>query len=425
MPELASGPISLQTGIDFEDAGPGNKVSLFRRALLRRNIRVITSAKSGNEKLPLWGAMYGGEVRLFRGIMSADVGISVHKLARDKAATKAVLAESGLNVPQSFQLQRDPNFLKRQFADLEKAGLIPGVLKPNSGSHGRGVTMGIRTPDELEAALSLAGESAVFEQQIEGYDYRMLTVGNTLVAATERKPAYVVGDGVSTIKQLVEKKNETRTRNPSTRNHPIKLDSISAGCLAQQNLSETSVPDNGKQVWLRTVANVGSGGEAFDRTPLVHPGFVEICESVPALVGSPEILGIDIIARDISVDPAKQEWAILELNANPDIDLQHWPWAGRRRDIADRLAQFYFPLTEIADPAVAMLQIGGKVRLPKLYRWIESYGVLAGLRIESLESTTGLGLQLVGSQAAIDWFIEMLIRSRTGAIVRSIEISTK
>ena len=410
--------------IDFSETGPGNKVWLFRRALLRRNIRVINPPKRKGDHLPVWGAAYKGEVELFRGLMSADRGMAAHRLARDKATTKSVLQEAGLRVPTSYDVgnaQSDPDGV---FAEIQSLGLIPGVLKPNGGSHGRGVTMGIRDIGGFRKALEVAGNSAIFEEQIFGRDYRMLTIGSSLKAVTERKPSHVIGDGVSTVAQLVSTKNERRVLNPSTRNHPLLTDEHAELCLSRQGLSLHSVPSEGVEVLLRTVANVGSGGDAHDRTDQVHPGFTQICERVPEHFGSPEVLGIDIIAEDISADPEGQKWGILEVNANPDIDLQHWPWSGEGRDVADQLARTYFPDSHIGKTDTIMLEVRGKLRYSKLENWVERYSVLAGLGVLSFRSERGLQLSLTGTEAAVDWFVEMLIRSRTGSIIRSIDCTT-
>ena len=414
---------NFDEGIEFSDNGPGNKVLLFRRALLRRNVQVITSSRSGGERLPLWAGSYEGDVKLFRGLMSADKGISAHKVVRDKAATKEVLQEAGLNVPRSFDVRNGTKTPEELFADIQTEGLLPGVLKPNGGSHGSGVTMGIRTLEDFRSALPTAGDLPIFEEEIQGKDYRLVTIGDSFKAATERKPAYVTGDGQSEIHHLVSRKNEERAKNPSTRNHPIRLDEVTDACLAQQGLSTHSIPGYGVEVQLRTVANLGSGGEGYDRTDDVHPDFIRICEKVPQLLGAVEILGIDIIAEDISIAPDRQKWSILELNANPDIDLQHWPWRGEKRDIADELARLYFPESEIGETMEASLSIGGKVRTPALTEWIDHNCLNAGIKVSQSVSKSGLKLQLKGTRTSIDWFVEMLIRSRTGAIIRSVKIT--
>ena len=360
-------------------------------------------------------------MKLFRGLMSADNGIAAHKLAREKAATKTVLQKAGFRVPRSCDVQERDAIPEELFRRIQTLDLLPGVMKPNSGSHGRNVTMNIRSLKEFRTALMAVGNSAIFEEQIEGKDYRLLTVGDSLAAATERKPAHVVGDGMSTVKQLVAQKNELRRENPSTRKHLISL--VDRTCLAQQELGVESVPGKGVEVRLQSVANIGSGGEAYDRTAEVHPEFVHICEQVSPLIGGTEVLGIDIIAQDISKAPDLQKWAILELNANPDIDLHHFPWQGEPQDVADLLAQLYFPKSEIGEPLKVVFSIGGKVRLPKLAEWIERNCTVAGLAVEQIADDSGVTLLLEGTRASIDWFVEMLIRSRTGAIIRSIEYS--
>lgn len=398
----------------------GNKVSLFRRALLRRNIRVVTSQGGKAGRLPLWGAISHGEVKLFRGLMSAGRGLSAHKLARDKTATKKVLSEANLRVPRSYELKGST--ARENFASIEALELLPGVLKPNGGSHGAGVSMNIRDFNSFEAALLDAGATPIFEEQIEGRDYRLLTIGQSFFAATERRPASVIGDGISTVEELVTEKNRKRALNPSTKSHLIEIDDIALDCLENQGRTTTSVPPKGTEVRLRFVANIGSGGDAIDRTNAVHPDFVSVCEQIPKLLGDPEILGIDLLAEDISKSPDSQSWALLEINANPDIDIHHWPWQGQALDAADRLAEIYFPNSRMGEILSAIIVVEGKVRVEEFDRWIAHTCALAGLEARPKYGKTQIRLQVAGSQAAIDWFVEMLIKAKTGAIIRSISI---
>ena len=398
----------------------GNKVSLFRRALLRRNIRVVTSQGGKAGHLPLWGAISCGEVKLFRGLMSAERGLSAHKLARDKTATKKVLSEANLRVPRSYELRGLT--ARENFAAIEALDLLPGVLKPNGGSHGAGVSMNIQDFNSFETALLSAGATPIFEEQIGGKDYRLLTIGQSFFAATERRPASVIGDGISTVEELVEKKNRKRALNPSTKSHPIEIDDIALGCLENQGTTINSVPPKDAEVRLRFVANIGSGGDAVDRTDEVHPDFVSLCEQIPDVLGNPEILGIDLLAEDISKSPDNQSWAFLEINANPDIDIHHWPWQGEALDAADRLAEFYFPNSRVGESLSAIIVVEGKVRVKEFDRWIAHTCALAGLEARPTYGKTQIRLQVAGSQAAIDWFVEMLIKAKTGAIIRSISI---
>lgn len=398
----------------------GNKVSLFRRALLRRNIRVVTSLGNKTGHLPLWGAISHGEVKLFRGLMSAQRGLSAHKLARDKTATKKVLSEANLRVPRSYELKGST--ARENFASIEALGLLPGVLKPNGGSHGTGVSMNIRDFDAFEAALAGVGASPIFEEQIEGRDYRLLTIGKGFFAATERRPASIIGDGISTVEELVAEKNRKRALNPSTKSHPIEIDDVALDCLESQGRTVTSVPAKGTEVRLRFVANIGAGGDSINRTGEVHPQFVSICEQIPELLGYPEILGIDLLAEDIAKSPQSQQWAFIEINANPDIDLQHWPWQGQSLDAADRLAETYFPASTVGETFSAIIVIEGKVRVKEFDRWIAHNCALAGLEARPKYGKTQIRLKVDGSQTAIDWFVEMLIRAKTGAIIRSTTI---
>lgn len=415
-----SGNESSFEGIEniASDLFVGNKVFLFRRALLKRNIRVVTSRGGRAGQLPLWGALGQGEVKLFRGLMSTERGLPAHRLARDKTATKKVLEAAKLRVPRSYELKGSG--ARENFAAIESLGLLPGVLKPNSGSHGSGVCMNITDFEAFKKALVGAGASPIFEEQIDGKDYRMLTIGKSFFAATERRPASVSGDGVSTVEELVQEKNRKRALNPSTKKHPVVIDEGALTCLERQGLTANSVPPADAEVFLRFVANIGSGGDAIDRTSTVHPGFVSICEQIPELLGEPEILGIDLLAEDVSKSPESQKWAFIEVNANPDIDLQHWPWEGDSLDPADRLAELYFPSSSLGELISAVIEIEGRIETAEFGEWIARNSALAGLDVRPRYDKSQAGLKVEGTRVAIDWFVETLIRQGAGVTIRNI-----
>ena len=282
---------------------------------------------------------------MFRSIMCADTGYRTYRAVGDKKWTKQRIEEKKLPTPRGIEVSRDN--LRQSFESVAQYGL-PGVVKPKAGSHGHGVSLNIQSfEDFLEGVEKIKGH-AIFEQEIQGKDYRILTIGNKVVAGTLRKPANVVGDGKSSIKELVREKNLLRASNPSLCRNLIPLTDETTRLINAEGHSFEDVPKPGQQVQLARVANIGSGGDSIDVTEFIHEDFINICSQIPKHFGSPEILGIDILAEDISSSPTGQQWTILELNANPDIDIHRWPLVGTPRDAGAALVKQLFPRANLA-----------------------------------------------------------------------------
>ncbi|MFO0884728.1 MAG: hypothetical protein U0894_11175 [Pirellulales bacterium] len=160
------------------------------------------------------------------------------------------------------------------------------------------------------------GRSIVVERFAHGHDYRMLVIGNKLVAAARREPPHVIGDGKSTIEALVAKVNEDPRRSDghSTVLSIIKLDAIAQSVLAEQGFTPTSVPGEGVSVLIRRNANLSTGGTAVDVTDEVHPSVAEQAVDAARVIGL-DIAGIDVICEDISRPLAEQGGIVCEVNA--------------------------------------------------------------------------------------------------------------
>ena len=177
---------------------------------------------------------------------------------------------------------------------------VPVVVKPHFGNHGRGVATNLTTREQVIAAYHdarLIGEVMV-EQFAPGDDYRLLVVGDRLVAAARREPAQVIGDGVSTIAKLVEEVNRDprRSDDHATALSKIKLGPIALAVLAEQGFNAGSVPPVGQRVLIRRNANLSTGGTATDVTDLVHPDVAARAVEAAQAVGL-DIAGVDVVAE--------------------------------------------------------------------------------------------------------------------------------
>ncbi|GAB6058605.1 CapA family protein [Desulfonatronum parangueonense] len=267
-----------------------------------------------------------------------------------KEWTKQLLHAAGLPTPtwQAFSADQQGE----AWNYLQALG-VPAVIKPLSGSWGRGVTADVRQRKHFNQAWDLAiqtgTQSVMVEEYASGSLYRLFVIGNSLAAAAEILPARVTGDGVYTIQELVIAQNLQREQDPCLAHCPIVLGPSVLRQLHEQGLEEGSVLEAGRELRLDTVANIGVGGTSLDMTDHVHPHFASIAVQTRMAVFDPPHVGIDLIAQNISAPPYGQSWTIIEVNTNPDLDLHHFPASGHPRDVAGALVEFYFPTRETND----------------------------------------------------------------------------
>jgi len=279
--------------------------------------------------------------RLQATITSATPHIAV-ELASEKDETNRILGDLGLPVPRQAVVYR----LRRAFKAAERVG-YPVVLKPLNANHGRGVTTDIRTEEQLEKAYDKAKEHSdgvIIETYLEGLDHRILIVGGKLVAAAKRVPAHVVGDGRSTVEELVAQINEDPRRGVGhekvlTR---ISLDAAAERMLAQREMTPTSVPAAGDIVYLQPTANLSTGGTAVDVTDVIHPDNRNMAERAILALGL-DVGGVDFITTDITRSYREVGGGICECNAAPGFRMHVAPSEGEPRDAAGPVIDMLFP----------------------------------------------------------------------------------
>jgi len=225
----------------------------------------------------------------------------------------------------------------------------PVIVKPQEGSGGRHTTVGINTEKELFAAYKNAkmiSPSVVIEEELSGPVYRATLIEKKLVAVLRRDPPQVVGDGRSTVRELVEKEN----RNP-LREGPvfaeIEIDSAPAKReLARQNINPESVPKKGEVIYFHFKVNWGVGGTSRDATPETHPENKKLFEDLGEFIGD-DIVGIDFMTEDISKSWRETErCGIIECNSLPTIGNHHFPYTGPIRNVAGAIWDMVFPKTK-------------------------------------------------------------------------------
>ena len=282
-------------------------------------------------------------------------------IASDKALTNTLLGESGVPVPNHTVVETLPQALSAWRA-LDKRV----VVKPLCGHQGKGITVGVHTVRELDRAVRAAqafGKRILIEQQLAGREYRLLVVDGRLVAAAERIPAYVRGDGSQTVRELIAETNRDPRRGDGHTKQltKITIDQAVVAVLARSGYTLDSIPRKGEVVYLRHSANLSTGGTAVDVTDVVHPSTRRMAELSAAVVGL-DIAGIDVIARDI----AKEGATVIEVNAAPGIRMHHSPDAGQARDAAGAILDYLMEGTDGRIPLVAVTGTNGKTTVTRL-----------------------------------------------------------
>ncbi|WKT59445.1 acylphosphatase [Microbulbifer thermotolerans] len=253
--------------------------------------------------------------------------------ARKKHLAKILLARRGVQVPAGEVFTRYDDALQ-YFEHCP----FPVALKPVDGAHGTGVSADVSTVEEFQIAWKNASASArevIVEQSIKGYDLRVIVIGGSAVAAYIRIPANVVGDGISTIAELVDRKNERRKLNPSLRIDMLKRFDL----LERQGRSLNDVPAENERVWLTSVANVSVGGEVVQCIDHINPSVLRVAEEAArAFPGLPQV-GVDLMLDDSG--ERERIW-VIEVNSNPGISDAVFPGYGRPVDVPDALLDFVF-----------------------------------------------------------------------------------
>lgn len=318
-----------------------------------------------------------------RRIQAAETDCSsaiAEAIAQDKELTKKLLNAAGVPVP-----------VGREVADIEDAWHVmmeinaPVVVKPKDGNQGKGVTVNISSREQLEAAFAAAkaiSDEVMVEKYMPGSDFRLLVVGNQLVAAARREPPLVIGDGVHTVQALVDQVNSDPRRGSghATSLTKIRIDDIAVSCLAEQHMTLDAVPEKGKRAVLRNNANLSTGGTATDVTDEVHPDVAASAIASAQMVGL-DICGIDIVCDSVLQSLESQGGGVIEANAAPGLRMHLQPSFGKGRPVGEAIVSSIFaPGNNGRIPLVAVTGTNGKTTTVRLTAHIlECQGLRVGM----------------------------------------------
>ncbi len=287
-------------------------------------------------------------------------------IAQDKELTRSLLQAVGVPVPKGRYVTDAADAWR---AAQEIGGAV--VVKPRYGNHGRGVATDLTTHEQVLAGYEAAikeGSQIIVERFAPGVDYRVLVIGGKVVAAALRESAHVIGDGASTINQLVEETNRDPRRSDghATSLSYICINEIALSVLAEQQFTPESVPAAGVKVIIRRNANLSTGGTATDVTDLMHPDVVARCEEAASVIGL-DIAGVDVVALDISRPLEEQGGVIVEVNAGPGLRMHLEPSSGKPRPVGEAIVEMLFPAGATGRiPTVAVTGTNGKTTTARL-----------------------------------------------------------
>ena len=326
--------------------------------------REIPITRIGNESLVRLG--YGKYSRLIESTLTDATSCISADISSNKQLTKSILNEHKIPVPYG----------KVVYSELSAVIVanqigMPVVLKPFDGNQGKGVFLNLNSEEAIREAFREASKYSsgiIVEKFITGRDYRILVVGNKVKAVAERLPAMVAGDGMHTVKELVDIVNQDEDRGEKHEKAltKIKLDSVADNVLKKNGMTAESVPEKGQTVKLRENGNMSTGGTAIDCTDIIHPENAELAVFAANAIGI-DIAGIDIVTDDITKSIRDTGGAVVEVNTAPGIRMHLYPSLGKPRNVAKDIVDLLFPNEETYKfPIVSVTGTNGKTTIVRL-----------------------------------------------------------
>jgi len=293
-----------------------------------------------------------------------QTGAIAEGISRDKDLSKMLLQACGVPVPEGCIVDSPAG----AWEAAEDIGL-PVVVKPSDGNHGRGVSIDLMSREEVEAAYKLAdeeGSEVIVERFVRGDEHRLLVIGGRLVAAAKGESVFLMADGSSTIRQLIELQINSDPRRGEAEEFPLDVVRIDDNAairfeISRQGYAADSVPEQGVQVLIQR-----NGNMAFDVTERVHPEVAATVELAARVIGL-DIAGVDLVAEDISRPLAEQGGAIVEINAGPGLLMHLKPASGQAQPVGAAIVNSLFKETDSGRiPVVGICGTHGKTKLAHL-----------------------------------------------------------
>ena len=309
---------------------------------------------------------YGVNQQRFQATITGKTSSIAVDIACNKETTKKMLEDAAIPVP-SGGLVVDEEDLE---AVIRKIG-YPIVLKPLDGNHGRGQSINVKDWENAKTGLEHAqkvSRKVIVEKYVTGYDFRVLVINHKMVAAARRVPANVVGDGETTIQELIDKENLDPRRGYGHENvlTEIIVDKDTNELLEKLGYTLETIPQKGEIVYLKSTANLSTGGTSIDVTDMVHPENVTMMERISKIIGL-DVCGVDIMAENLTQPLKESGGAILEVNAAPGFRMHLAPSEGLPRNVAAPVVDMLYPPGKpFRIPIIAVTGTNGKTTTSRI-----------------------------------------------------------
>ena len=287
------------------------------------------------------------ETRMFYKSKGDKVSNESLRITGNKDLAKKWLSNHNVPVPEGKRFTKDDQ--NNEIIQYAKEVGFPIVLKPTNGYQGIGVIANIESVEYLEKSLvhvrsDLDYPDVIVERYVAGEEYRVFVVEDIVIAAINRIPANVIGDGINTVEKLITMKNKERRKNPRLFSCLIKIDYEVKNFIKRAGLTLDSIPNKGQQIFLREKSNISTGGDSVDvrdELPVeIKKVAIEALKAMPSLPHA----GVDIIVNPNQ--PVDKAAVVLEINAIPQIGSLVFPMIGQARDVPSAIIDYYFPETK-------------------------------------------------------------------------------
>ena len=309
---------------------------------------------------------YGVNQMRFQATITCKTSSIAVDMACNKELTKKMLDMASIPVAGGDICVDEEDLAKT----IEKIG-YPIVLKPLDGNHGKGASINVTNWEDAVSGLAFAKKYShriIVEKFITGFDFRILVIDNKLVAAAKRVPAHVVGNDENTIRELIDQTNLDPRRGYGHENvlTQIDVDRDTEDLLEKLNYTLETIPKNGEIVYLKSTANLSTGGTSVDITDMMHPENIFLAERISRVIGL-DICGVDIMAENLTQPLKENGGVILEVNAAPGFRMHLAPSEGLPRNVAAPVIDMLYPPGKTCRiPIIAVTGTNGKTTTTRL-----------------------------------------------------------
>jgi cyanophycin synthetase len=309
---------------------------------------------------------YGINQMRFQATITCKTSSIAVDMACNKELTKKMLDMASIPVASGDICVDEEDLAKT----IDKIG-YPIVLKPLDGNHGKGASINVTNWEDAVSGLAFAknySHRIIVEKFITGFDFRILVIDNKLVAAAKRVPAHIVGDNISTIQELIDKTNLDPRRGYGHENvlTQIDVDRDTEDLLEKMHYTLATIPNKGEIVYLKSTANLSTGGTSVDVTDMMHPENIFLAERISRVIGL-DVCGVDIMAENLTQPLKENGGVILEVNAAPGFRMHLAPSEGLPRNVAAPVIDMLYPPGKNCRiPIIAVTGTNGKTTTTRL-----------------------------------------------------------